>query len=207
MQIMHTGELLILCTISFIYILSGAATFTGSHVQYGDYDREMLSYFMEHKDSAAKMIKGFGEVIKYSVNLAGDYVGPRNPDGPTKKGAHYSNTDADGNYVVANGAPTRADWLMQSLCSGWLTERHMYGRGIGNEDRVFMTNEEWITLDPTNGGPDGFVGLSAHAIDIANGVDYAVGAVTNSGFEKIVEFNSGHKDYVAWAVSGECSSP
>lgn len=41
-----------------------------------------------------------------------------------------------------------------------------------------------------------------HAMDLANGVDYAVGSVTNSGFEKIVELNPQHPDYVILGVSG-----
>lgn len=46
------------------------------------------------------------------------------------------------------------------------------------------------------------MGISMHAMDLANGVDYAVGSVTNSGFEKIVEINPQHKDYVILGVSG-----
>ena len=41
-----------------------------------------------------------------------------------------------------------------------------------------------------------------HAMDLANQVDYAVGSVTLSGFEKIVELNPQHKDYVILGVSG-----
>lgn len=41
-----------------------------------------------------------------------------------------------------------------------------------------------------------------HAMDLANQVDYAVGSVTVSGFEKIVEINPQHTDYVILAVSG-----
>lgn len=41
-----------------------------------------------------------------------------------------------------------------------------------------------------------------HAMDLANGVDYAVGSVTNSGFGKIVEVNPQHKHYVILGVSG-----
>ena len=41
-----------------------------------------------------------------------------------------------------------------------------------------------------------------HAIDLANGVDYAVGSVTLSGFEKIAELNPQHPDYVMLGVSG-----
>lgn len=41
-----------------------------------------------------------------------------------------------------------------------------------------------------------------HAIDLANKVDYAVGSVTNSGWEKIVEMNPMHTDYVILSLSG-----
>ena len=41
-----------------------------------------------------------------------------------------------------------------------------------------------------------------HAMDLANQVDYAVGSVTVSGFEKIVEMNPQHTDYVILGVSG-----
>ena len=41
-----------------------------------------------------------------------------------------------------------------------------------------------------------------HAMDLANQIDCAVGSVTNSGFEKIVELNPQHKDYVILGVSG-----
>ena len=41
-----------------------------------------------------------------------------------------------------------------------------------------------------------------HAIDLANRVDYAVGSVTVSGFEKIVELNPQSTDYVVLSISG-----
>lgn len=41
-----------------------------------------------------------------------------------------------------------------------------------------------------------------HAIDLAGKINYAVGAVTNSGFEKIAELNPQHTDYVILGVSG-----
>ena len=41
-----------------------------------------------------------------------------------------------------------------------------------------------------------------HAMGLKDQVDYAVGAVTNTGFEKIVEVNPMHTDYVVIALSG-----
>ena len=127
------------------FVNDGQASFTGSHVQYTDYDREGLASFMSHGESAAELIKGFGQVATKSFNLAGQPVGPRR-EGGTVYGAHYSNTDKDGNYAVA-GVPTEADWLMQSLCSSHLEEKHQFGSGIGLEDDIYITNEEWITCE------------------------------------------------------------
>lgn len=180
------------------YVNRNGASFTGSHVQYADFDRELFAEFMTHGGPASDMIKGFGQVAKTYYNLAGELVGNRNPNGPTTYGAHFSNTDAEGNYVVARGAPTEADWLMQSLCSAHLEEAHQWGEGIGLEDDIYITNEEWITYVP---GSE-FVGISMHAIDLKNEVDYAVGSVTVTGWEKIVEINPKHTDYVVLALSG-----
>jgi hypothetical protein len=57
-------------------------------------------------------------------------------------------------------------------------------------------------VDTTDVDGSEFVGISAHVIDLKNSVDYAIGVVTNSGFEKIVEINPEHEDYVVLAVSG-----
>jgi len=179
----------------------GVATFTGSHVHFIDYDRTMMSGFMDYSGPASDMVKGFGQVASTYYNLAGEFVSGRNStngvEGPTSYGAHFSNTDVDGNYAVRS-LPTQADWIMQSLCSAHLEEKHQWGTGIGFEDNVYITNEEWISYE------DGkeFVGISAHVQDLENHVDYAIGSVTNSGFEKIVEINSQHKDYIMLAVSG-----
>lgn len=154
---------------------------------------------MNHEGPASEMVTGMGEAIEHAYNLKGELVGPRNPDGPTTVGAHFSNTDADGNYVAAAPISNGADWFMQSLCSAHLEEKHQWGAGIGFEDDIFLTNEEWMTYEAD---VEAFVGLSAHAIDLSTKTDYALGSVTNGGFEKIVEVNPLHKDYVIIAISG-----
>ena len=126
------------------YVNDNAASFTGSHVQYTDFDREGLALFMTHSGPASDIITGFGQVSTTYYNLAGELVGPRSDTGPTVSGAHYSNTDKDGNYALI-AEPTEADWLMQSLCSAHLEEAHQWGPGIGLEDDTYITNEEWIT--------------------------------------------------------------
>jgi len=179
------------------YVNGNGASFTGSHVQFTDFDREGLSEFLTHSGPASEIIKGFGQVARTYYNLAGELVEQRSVTGPTVYGAHFSNTDAAGNWAVA-GIPTEADWLMQSLCSSHLEESHQWGDGIGFEDDIYITNEEWITYEE---GKE-YVGISMHAMDLASGTDYAVGSVTNSGFEKIVEMNPQHSDYVVLSISG-----
>jgi len=125
----------------------GGASFTGSHVQYVDLDRESLSTFMTHSGPASDMIKGFGQVADTYYNLAGDLVGPRAANiSHASARPHYSNTDVNGIWAVA-GEPSEADWLMQSLCSAHLEEAHQWGPGLGLEDDIYITNEEWITCE------------------------------------------------------------
>jgi len=179
------------------YVNDGTASFTGSHIQYVDFDREGLDEFMLDAAPARRIIKGFGQVATKSFNLKGDPVAARDPSGQTNVGAHFSNTDAVGNFALVT-PPTEADWIMQSLCSSHLEEKHQWGAGIGFEDDIYITNEEWITYQ------DGseFVGISAHAVNLGTGEDWAFGSVTVTGFEKIVEINPQHSDFVILAVSG-----
>lgn len=177
---------------------NGTASYTGSHVQYADYDRTMLSNFMLSEESAAGMIKGFGNLIEMSYNLKGEMVMARNRTGATTVGAHFSNTDKDGKYVLSQDAK-HADWLMQSLCSAHLEEPEQWGEGHGLVDRIYVTNEEWMTFadDATAA-----VGLSAHAIDVATKTAHALGVFHQGGFEKIVEIMPGSSSHVAFAISG-----
>lgn len=126
---------------------SNGASFTGSHVMYIDYDRAQLAEFMTHEGSAAPMVKDAGNVIKSAYNLAGNMVEPRKESGCTTN-PHYSNTDPSGcndgwNTIMQGTAPERADWVMQSLCSAHLEEKHQWGGRMGVEDTLFLTNEEY----------------------------------------------------------------
>ena len=176
----------------------GGASYTGSHVQYVDYDRDTLRTFMDNDDSAEGMVKGMGELITTAYNLNGDLVRARNGTDRTPVGAHFSNTDKDGNYAMSK-PPSYADWLMQSLCSSHLEEKYQWGPGIGLADRLYITNEEWMAYAST---ATAVVGLSAHAVDPSTQTAWALGVTTQGGFEKIVEVSTGETDYVAFAVSG-----
>lgn len=191
------------CADSYPFLVnSNGASFTGSHVMYVDYDRSMLADFMSNTNSAAPMVKGAGNVIQKAYNLNGNMVGPRNHNGCSAN-PHYSNTDKDGcnpgwNTIMSSVVPERADWVMQSLCSAHLEEKHQWGGKLGVEDTLFITNEEWTSF--VTGSE--YTGIPAHVIDLSTMTAYASGVFTLGGFEKIVEFNCGHPDYVCFAPSG-----
>ena len=132
----------------------GAFTMGGSMVQYIDYDRHLMADFLSHDGPASDMVVGVGNLIETAYNLRGEPIGPRTRGEATTYGAHFGNTDADGNYVVAE-EPSETDWFYQSFCSAHLEEKHQWGDGIGVEDDLFMTNEEWINYLPGSS----FVGI------------------------------------------------
>jgi len=192
---------------SFPWVVnSKSASFTGSHIHYIDYDRSMLASFMDDDapSKAQGMVKGAGNAVSKAYNLKRELVGPRNRTGdglqPTTSNVHESNVDVNGNYIVGSTAtaPSKADWLMQSLCSAHLEVRHQWGNGMGVEDDLFITNEEWISY-PRDSMP---IGLPVHVLNLATGELWATAAFTLGGHEKVVEVNSGHRDYVAFVPSG-----
>lgn len=104
----------------------GSFTMGGSRVQYVDYDRAMMADYMMGSYAASEMVVGVGTMVRVilchmdanmlalshtlfstmstgqierAVNLKGELIGPRNPDGPTTEGAHYGN--ADGTFTFA----------------------------------------------------------------------------------------------------------
>ena len=180
------------------------ASFTGSHVMYVDYDRQQLSTFMDNPTSPAMpMVKNAGSMIESAYNLAGNLIGPRDRTTACSANPHYSNTDHRGcnlgwTTIMLGREPERADWLMQSLCSAHLEEKHQWGGALGVEDDLFITNEEWTSFRT---GSD-YTGIPAHVIDIHTKTIHATGVFTLGGFEKIVEFNCGHSAYVCFAPSG-----
>ena len=122
----------------------------------------MMADFMEGSFAASEMVVGVGTMIDFAYNLKGEPIGPRNADGPTTVGAHYGNSDAEGNYVVQN-LPMEADWFYQSFCSAHVEEKHQWGPGIGLEDDIYFTNEEWIDYVPDSK----FVGIGVSICGVA----------------------------------------
>ena len=108
-----------------------------------------MADFMAGDYPASEMVVGVGTMIERAYNLKGEPIGPRASEGPTTVGAHFGNTDAEGNYVVEN-LPMEADWFYQSFCSAHVEQKHQWGDGIGLEDDIYFTNEEWINYAPNS---------------------------------------------------------
>ena len=177
----------------------GAALIGGSHINYVDYDRQMLKDFMTSSKPASSMVTGVGQHIKKAFNLLGEPLGRRNRTGVTAVGAHLSNTNARGEWAVRQLPRIEYDWFYQSFCSAHMEESHQWGEGIGVEDDLFITNEEWHNYLDTST----FVGNSVHVLDVSTDAIWAVGSFSLGGFEKNVEMNPQHPDYVMFAMSGK----
>merc|ERR1719453_1368569 len=147
--------------------------------------------------SAESMVLDSGEAVSKMYNLKKELVGKRDATGPSAK-PHHSNVNTAGEYIVA-ATPNKADWLMQSLCSASLSPKSQWGAGIGVEDSLYVTNEEWISYKDDSSG---IVGLPAHVLNLATGDLYATSAFGMGGFEKIVEVNTKTTGFVAFVPSG-----
>lgn len=93
------------------YVVNDGVLMGGSHVHYIDYDRELMSIFMDDDQDfpASDMVTGAGGMITTVYNLKGDLVAPRNRSGATEFGAHYGNCDADGQFNALH-EPKQSDW-------------------------------------------------------------------------------------------------
>ena len=206
------------------------AKFTGSHVTYVDYrvpttatayssaSSDKLSYdFADAVHSnggmtnAASTVTAAGSVFDEVYNLAGEKVVARNGNEQLSAGAHMGDTSKDGHYVTADkdnlAATVENAWTFHSFCSAHLEEARQWagtaaGVTYGVENDIWITNEEWTDLDANATAAHGFSGLSAHVIDLASRKMYAAGVFGLGGFEKIVEFNCGHEDFVCFSPSG-----
>jgi hypothetical protein len=152
----------------------GNATMGGSRVQYIDFARDGMAEYMDSSNPSSSFVMDFGIMIEHAYNVKGEPIGPRNEDDDeyslTTYGAHYGNTDADGKYTVKN-LPREADWFFQSFCSAHLEEHHQWGKGLGFEDDIFMTNEEWNVYFPG----EMFVGIGVSILCvIGNARSYSV---------------------------------
>jgi len=187
--------------------MANGVTFTGSHIHTIDYDREGFADFMNHDGAAADMVVGSGKLFNRVFNAFGEEVTAPNHN-PSDLSAKWGNqTRPDGTLIQFNEdfRLSSADYFFQSFCGSWYEQANKYGKGIGFADDVWLTAEEWEIgrMFPAGKGDSAAtMGLASVVVDIANETAYTVPALGQTGYEKLMPINSGHKDYVVVVASG-----
>ena len=172
----------------------GDATFTGGHISAVDYKRGALVDAVKSGSSVAPAVAGSGAAFSHVYNLDGLKVDDANP--------HYGDTSAEGKFVSDVSNKYKDVWTLHKLGSGHLEEAEQWGADIGLDDTIYITSETTTTINEKKAEKHGFVGLTAHALDVATETLHATGAFGAGGFQKIVEFGCGTEGYVCFAISG-----
>lgn len=192
---------------TYPWAMANGVTFTGSHIHTIDYDRAAFADFMNGTGPASDMVKGSGKLFNRVFNAFGEEVLAPNYD-PTDLGAKWGNrTRPDGTLVQykEDFRLSEADYFFQSFCGAWYEQANKYGNGIGFADDVWLTAEEWEIgrmFPAGKGDTSASMGLASVVVDIANETAYTVPALGQTGYEKLMPINSGHKDYVVVVASG-----
>lgn len=182
-------------------------TFTGSHIHTIDYDRAAFADFMNSNKAAADMVKGSGKLFDKIYNGFGELVSAPSYDPAYLSGKWGNQTRPDGSLIQfkPDFRLSEADYFFQSFCGAWYEQANKYGQGLGFADDIWLTAEEWQIGRMFPAGKSdaaATLGLASIAVDIANGTAYTVPALGQTGYEKLMPINSGHKDYVVIVAAG-----
>jgi len=182
--------------------MSSGVKFTGSHVHAIDYDRVGLASFLDNANPASTIVKGSDHLFNRIFNVFGVEVKPK-ADGGTW-----------GNQTLANGTVvdfaddfklSKGDFFFQSFCGSFYEPANKYGEGMGFADDVYMMAEEWNIkkmFKGTDVDTNDTMGLASIVVDVANKTAYTVPALGQTGYEKLLPINPGHKDYVVVVLAG-----
>ena len=187
--------------------MKNGVTFTGSHIHTIDYDRAQFADFMNNKNAAKGMVKGSGKLFDTIYNGFGKIVSAPSHDPAYLSGKWGNQTRPDGTLVQfkPNFRLSEADYFFQSFCGAWYEQANKYGDGIGFSDDVWLTAEEWEIGRMFPAGQSdsaATLGLASVVVDLANRTAYTVPALGQTGYEKLMPINSGHKDYVVIVAAG-----
>ena len=192
---------------TYPWVMANGTSFTGSHIHTIDYDRAAFADFMNNDAPASDMVKASGKLFNRVFNVFGEEVVAPNHN-PADLNAKWGNqTRPDGTMIQFNEdyRLSAADYFFQSFCGSWYEQANKYGEGIGFADDVWLTAEEWeigrmFAADKYDSRAT--MGLASVVVDIANETAYTVPALGQTGYEKLMPINSGHKDYVVIVASG-----
>ena len=187
--------------------MSNGVTFTGSHIHTIDYDREKFATFMGNNESAKSMVKGSGKLFNTVYNGFGEIVSTPSHDPSQLAGKWGNQTRPDGTLVQFKSEfkLSQANYFFQSFCGAWYEQANQYGEGMGFADDVWLTAEEWEIgrMFPAGSSDSAAtLGLASVVVDIANETAYTAPALGQTGYEKLMPINPGHKDYVVIVAAG-----
>ena len=187
--------------------MANGVEFTGSHIHTIDYDRAGFASFMESDDSGADIFQASGNLFDTVYNVFGEVVDDKNSD-PSDLSAKWGNqTKPDGTLIefTSDYQLSEGDFFFQSFCGAYYEQANKYGAGIGFEDDVWLTAEEWAIGRMFAGGgadADATMGLASVVVDIANETAYTVPALGQTGYEKLMPINSQSEDHVVIVAAG-----
>lgn len=191
--------------------MRSGATFTGSHIHTIDYDRAGLADFLGNDAAAASIVKGSGHLFDRVFDVFGNEVKPRAEGGLWGNQALPDGTMVD---FAPGRRLSKGDFFFNSLCGARYEPAGKYGDGIGFADDVWLAAEEWnieamFWLTDAEGNVTGTLldsnetmGLASIVVDIAEATAYTVPALGQTGYEKILPINPGHRDYVVLVMAG-----
>jgi hypothetical protein len=187
--------------------MKNGVSFTGSHIHTIDYDRAGFADFMNSKNAAKDMVTGSGKLFDTVYNGFGEIVSAPSFDPAYLSGKWGNQTRPDGTLVAfkPDFRLTKADFFFQSFCGAWYEQANKFGAGMGFADDVWLTAEEWEIgrMFPAGKADSAAtLGLASVVVDIANRTAYTVPALGQTGYEKLMPINSGHKDYVVIVAAG-----
>lgn len=192
---------------TYPWAMKNGVTFTGSHIHTIDYDRAKFADFMNNGKSAKGMVKGSGKLFDTVYNGFGEIVSAPSHDPAYLSGKWGNQTRPDGTLVQfkPDFRLSEADFFFQSFCGAWYEQANKYGDGIGFADDVWLAAEEWQIGKMFPAGKadsSATLGLASVVVDIANRTAYTAPALGQTGYEKLMPINSGHKDYVVIVAAG-----
>lgn len=192
---------------TYPWAMKNGVTFTGSHIHTIDYDRAKFAEFMKSDMPASDMVKGSSKLFDTVYNVFGEKVEKPAFDPSDLAGKWGNQTRSDGTLIQFKQSHrlSEADYFFQSFCGAWYEPANKYGKGIGFADDIWLTAEEWEigTMFPAGAADtSATMGLASVVVDIKNRVAYTAPALGQTGYEKMMPINSGHKDYVVVVTSG-----
>ena len=187
--------------------MMNGVTFTGSHIHTIDYDRAKFANFMNNSNSAQSMVTGSGKLFNKVYNGFGELVTAPSFNPANLSGKWGNQTRPDGSLIQfkPDFRLSKANYFFQSFCGAWYEQANKYGAGMGFADDVWLTAEEWEIgrMFPAGSADSAAtLGLASIVVDIANETAYTVPALGQTGYEKLMPINSGHKDYVVIVAAG-----